>query len=321
MTSTLTGPRGVAGVEPLPHGRTASRLDWALLPPVVRRLVEERFGTTVVDAESAGAGYTPGCAAVLTGADGRRLFVKAASRKAQRAFADAYREEARKLRALPTGLPVTKLLWAHEDDLWVVLAFEHVDGTPPARPWRPDELTAALDTLERLGQSLTPPPLVLGTFAEEFADFVDGWDHVRATRPEWPHLEEAAALAAGYAAWTAGNTLVHTDARDDNFLLTSRGAVLCDWNWPVVGAAWIDTVCLLVSASGDGLDADALLAERRLTRTVDPEAVDALLALLCGYFLARRDDPVPHSSPYLRRHQDWYAEATWAWLAGRRGWS
>jgi hypothetical protein len=29
---------------------------------------------------------------------------------------------------------------------------------------------------------------------------------------------------------------------------------------------------------------------------------------------------VPHSSPYLRIHQDWYAEVTWSWLAQRRGW-
>jgi hypothetical protein len=113
---------------------------------------------------------------------------------------------------------------------------------------------------------------------------------------------------------------VHTDARDDNFLLTGGSAYLCDWNWPVMGAAWIDTVCLLMTAAGDGLDADAVLAERALTRKVDPEDVDSLLALLCGYFLERRDEPVPHSSPYLRVHQDWCAEASWAWLARRRGW-
>jgi hypothetical protein len=30
---------------------------------------------------------------------------------------------------------------------------------------------------------------------------------------------------------------------------------------------------------------------------------------------------VPNSSPYLRRHQSWYAEASWAWLARRRSWT
>lgn len=317
----VTGPRDLTALAPIPYGATARRLDWLLLPPMVRRLVEDRFGTKVVEAVSADAGFTPGCASVLTGADGRRLFLKAASKKAQRPFAAAYREEIRKLRGLPPGLPVPTLLWSHEDDLWVLLALEYVDGHGPARPWRRDELDASLDTLEVLAQALTPPPLPLDTFAHEFADFLGCWDHVRATAPDWPHLEEAAALAAGYQRATAGDTVVHTDARDDNFVLTPGRAYLCDWNWPVVGAAWIDTVCLLMTAFGDGLDADALLAERPLTRDVDPADVDCVLALFCGYFLQRRDEPTPHSSPYLRRHQDWCAEVTWAWLARRRGWA
>jgi aminoglycoside phosphotransferase (APT) family kinase protein len=318
---TVTGPRDLTTLEPIPHGRTAQRLDWLLLPPMTRRLVEDRFGTKVVDATSAGAGFTPGCASVLTGADGRTMFLKAASKKAQRPFADAYREEIRTLRGLPSGLPIPQLLWSHEDDLWVLLAMEHVDGHNPARPWRRDELDASLDTLEVLAQTLTPPPLRLDTFAHDFADCLEGWDHVRATAPDWPHMEEAAGLAALFETATAGNTVVHTDARDDNFLLTPGGAYLCDWNWPVVGAAWIDTVCLLMTAFGDGVDADAVLAERNLTRHVDPAHVDTLLALLSGYFLQRRDAPVPHSSPHLRRHQDWCAEVSWAWLAQRRGWT
>ncbi len=315
------GPRGLSAVEPVPHGRTARRLEWPLLPPTVRRLVEGRFGTRVVRARSAGAGFTPGLAAVLTGADGRQLFLKAASRKAQRPFAEAYAEEARKLRALPRGVAVPRLLWAEEDDLWVVLALEYVEGANPVRPWAPDELERCLDTLESLAERLTPPPMPLRTFAEDFADEPACWDHVRRTAPGWPHLEEAATLAGRFAPLTAGSTLVHTDARDDNFVLAGERAYLCDWNWPVVGAAWIDTVCLLMTASGDGLDADELLARRRLTRAVDPESIDSLLALICGFFLQRRDQPVPHSSPHLRHHQDWCAEATWAWLARRRGWS
>jgi aminoglycoside phosphotransferase (APT) family kinase protein len=318
---TLAGPRDPATLEPLPHGRTARRLDWLLLPPEVRRLVEDRFGTTVVEAHSADAGFTPGCASVLVGANGRRIFLKAASRKAQRPFADAYAQEIRTLRQLPSGLPVPRLLWSHQDDLWVVLALDHVAGSNPVRPWDPAELERCLDTLQLIGQTLTPPPMPLATFAEDFADFLDGWDHVRRTQPDWPHLEDAVALASRYERATAGNTLVHSDAREDNFLLATTGrAMLCDWNFPVVGAAWIDTVCLLMTAYGDGVDADAVLARRPLTRNVDPEHVDTLLALLCGYFLERRDQPAPYSSPFLRRHQDWCAHASWAWLAARRGW-
>jgi hypothetical protein len=315
-------PENLSTVPQVPHGHTARRPDWLLLPPAVRRLVEGKLGSEVVHAESMGSGFTPGLASVLTGEDGRRLFLKAASKKAQQAFADSYRQEARKLRSLPPGLPVPRLLWSHEDDLWVLLGLEYVQGDPPDRPWRRPQLDPCLDTLEVLADTLRPAPMPLASFAEEFADCLTGWEHLRQASPDWPHLEEAAALAALFPDVTAGDTLVHTDARDDNFLLPGDGsALLCDWNWPVLGASWLDTVLLLISAYGDGLDADAILAERRLTKDVDPEHVDVLLALIAGYFLRNRDLPVPSSSPFIRVHARWYAEVTWAWLAERRGWS
>ncbi len=318
----LTGPRDPGTLPPLPHGATSRRLDWLLLPPALRRMVEDRLGSPVVESVSAGSGWTPGCASVLIGERGERVFLKAASKKAQRSFADAYAAEATVLRQLPSPIPVPRLLWSHEDDLWVVLAFEHVEHTNPARPWRRDELDACLDTLEHLAQTLTPPPMRVPSFAREFAGCLDGWAHVRRTAPGWPHLDEAVALAGRFAEATAGSTLVHADVRDDNLLLAPTGrALLCDWDFATVGAAWVDTVCLLIGPAGDGLDADAVLAERALTRTAAPDDVDSLLALLAGYFLERRDAPVPNSSPYLRAHQDWYAEATWAWLARRRGWT
>ena len=60
MPLAARGPQDLSTLEPVPHGRTARRLDWMLLPPMVRRLVEDRFGTTVVEAVSSEAGFTPG---------------------------------------------------------------------------------------------------------------------------------------------------------------------------------------------------------------------------------------------------------------------
>ncbi len=234
------------------------------------------------------AGFTPGLASVLTGADGRRIFLKAASKKAQRPFADAYREEIRKLRSLPSGLPVPRLLWSHEDDLWVVLALEYVDGHNPVRPWRRDELDACLDTLELVAQTLTPPADAAGARSPRSSPTSSTAGSTSGPRyPDWPHLDEAVALASRYATASVGNTLVHTDARDDNFLLTAGRAYLCDWNWPVLGRR-LDRHRLPadVARYGDGLDADAVLAERRLTRTVRPrrhrQPARAVLRLLPG---------------------------------------
>ena len=92
----------------VPHGRTAHRLSWPYLPAYLREVVEQRLGSSVVDAASRDAGFTPGFASVLTGADGSRLFVKAASKQAQADVARAYLDEARKLRAMPPGRPARR---------------------------------------------------------------------------------------------------------------------------------------------------------------------------------------------------------------------
>jgi hypothetical protein len=307
----------------VPVGRTARRVEWAHLPPGVRSAVEAQVGSAVVSADSRTSGFTPGFASVLTCVDGSRHFVKAASTKAQRVFAEAYREEARKLRALPTEAPAARLLWTLDVEDWFALSLEHVDGRQPGRPWTMPDLDASLDALETVADLLTPAPadLDLVPLAVEFATFPAFWDHVRTTRPGLPHLEEAAALAGRQAEVVGGDTLVHTDVRDDNVLVTPDGrAVLCDWNWPCVGAAWVDTLLLLVGPRGDGLDVEAMLATRRLTRDVPADSIDIVLALLVGYFLRQADEPVPPTSPHLRDHQRWQGDVCWDWLAERRGW-
>ena len=120
---------------PVPSGRTARRLEWPFLPPNLRAYIERKCGSPVVEAESQGAGFTPGFASVLTCEDGSRHFVKAASVKAQRIFAESYREEARKLAALPDSCPAPGCCGMLDDD-WVVLGLEYVDGHNPERPWR-----------------------------------------------------------------------------------------------------------------------------------------------------------------------------------------
>lgn len=306
----------------IPHGRTARRLEWPHLPPRIRALVEQRCGSPVVEAASQGAGFTPGFASVLTCADGSRHFVKAASARAQRMFAEAYREEARKLAALPDEAPAPQLLWVHDTgdpDDWVVLGIEHVASRQPERPWRVEDLTACVRMTEQLALTLTPPPA--GLAVDDFATEFDGWPALWADVRR-DHADRAADLAARFREVTAGSTLVHTDVRDDNLMLADDGRVLlCDWNWPVVGAAWLDTLFLLIGPRGDGLDVDAVLAGSPLTRDLDPEAVDVALALVTGYFLRSAALPVPPTSPYLRDAQRWQGEVCWEWLCERRGWA
>ena len=163
MTLTVAARGTRSLLEPVPHGRTARRLDWQLLPPMTRRLVEERFGTTVVKAVSAGAGLHPRLASVLTGADGAQMFLKAASKKAQRPFADAYREEIRKLRGAavaaagpaaavePRGRPVGAARPGVRRRPAPRAALAAAPSSTPA--WTPSSCSP---------QTLTPPPLRAG---------------------------------------------------------------------------------------------------------------------------------------------------------------
>ncbi len=144
------------------------------------------------------------------------------------------------------------------------------------------------------------------------------------TGPDLPglaeHLDEAAALAARFAEVAAGSTVVHTDIRDDNLLLTRRrpGAAV---RLELAGRrrAWLDTVFLMIGPRGDGLDVDALLAASPLTRDVPAESIDVVIALVTGYFLMSAAQPVPPTSPYIRDAQRWQGEVCWGWLASAAG--
>lgn len=301
----------------IPHGRTARRLEWSFLPPHIRTEVERRIGAPVTDAVSRTSGFTPGFASVLTCADGSRHFVKAASTIAQRAFADAYREEARKLQMLPDGIPAPRLRWVHDADDWVVLGFEYVDGRAPLRPWVPDELAAASAMAVEIARLLTPAPPGIDRAVDEFARWPGLWAAI-----DHPRAAECQALAARYAEVVEGDTLVHTDIRDDNLLVRSDGSVvMCDWNWPVVGAPWLDSLFLLIGPRGDGLDVETHIASHALLSAVDPDDIDVVLALVLGYFETSAALPAPPTSPYLREAQAWQRDVLRGWIAERRGWA
>ncbi len=147
------------------------------------------------------------------------------------------------------------------------------------------------------------------------------WDRVRPPERLVPHLDAVVELAARSLVCCAGDTAAHLDLRDDNVVVDTEGAAwICDWNWAARSAAWVDLVTLLISARGDGHDADAWLSCHPLTTDVSPDHVDALLAALCGYMWHESAREPAEWSPFLRRHQRWYARVLTDWLADRRGW-
>lgn len=323
---------GSVTLTAIPHGSTANRLLWSHLPPHLRSVIEGRCGSPVVAATSVDAGYSAGMATVLETMDGRRHFVKAASVVAQRQFADSYRNEARNLRALgldgssagsPHAALSPRLRWTVIDPEWVVLGFDHHEHRPVGRPWTSDDLAVALELTERLAQPRDPGSYDRSAFApigSELASWPGAWRLVPTERLGLTHGLEAAALATRFESAAEGEVVTHTDLRGDKILLTDDGPLAIDWAWPVLAAEWVDTVLVLIGAAGAGLDVDTALAAHPLTARVDPERIDAVLALYAGYLLAASLQPSPTYSPYVRSYQRSHGLDCYRWLARRRGW-
>ncbi|MEU9395941.1 phosphotransferase [Streptomyces sp. NPDC048324] len=318
----------------LRYNATAVRPHWQDLPQDVCQLIAQHLGGEVQGGPSTGSGFTSGFAAVLRGTSGPQ-FIKAVNSTDNAVVADCYRREALINQALPAPIPAPRLQWIEEQDGWVVLGIEAVDGGRlPATPWKPDELKATLDAYTITAEALATPPARLQHIGlkpvgadGDFADWRNLARGVTPTNvlPSWMPLDLLDVLAGLESGWreaVAGNAVLHHDLRQDNVLIDTYGtAWICDWNWPCLGASWFDLVLLLATAYADGHDATSLFIQHPTARGVADEQLDATLAALAGFFLTSGGQPPAEWSPHIRQHQTWCGEVTLRWLADRRGWA
>jgi aminoglycoside phosphotransferase (APT) family kinase protein len=335
------GPRGRTGPRRRTRLRgrtgppaTGQRLDWTEAPAWLRAQVEARLGGRVVEAVTQPMGFSPGVAARLRLADGRRAFVKAVGPEPNRDSPDAHRAEARTMAVLPRSAPAPRLLWALDRRGWVALAFEDVDGAHPALPWRPGELRRVLAMLGDLARALTPAPAGLPRIADRLEGSFVGWRRLAAAHAAgdddlacldpWAarHLHRLADLEAGWPEAAEGPTLLHSDLRADNLLLTPTRVAAVDWPWACVGAAWVDLLLLLPSVTMQGgPDPEATFAAHPLAAGADPRAVTTALAALAGYLVFGSRQPSPPGLPGLRAFQLGQGLVALDWLRRRTGWS
>lgn len=307
-----------------------ARPEWPELPQHMRAAAEDWLGEEVVSAASSRGGFSPGVAARLRTSGGRRVFVKAAGPEPNPDTADLHRREAEVVGALPREVPAPRLLWSHDEDGWMLLIFEDVDGRNPEEPWQPQELDLTLDALEELANLLTPSPLPLASVggAGEW-NVVAGGHWARAAR-ELParldgwsarHLEGLVGLEADAPGAAAGDTLLHLDLRADNLLLASDGVKVVDWPHARVGAPWVDLLFFAPSvAMQGGPHPEDLLARYAPARRADPEAVTAVVAAIAGFFTVEGLRPAPPGLPTLRAFQEAQGKEAREWLARRTGW-
>ena len=318
-TSVLAAPA-------VPHGRTARRLAWLHLPATLRAEVEDRLGSPVASSQSQGTGSPPASPRACTPPTGRRLFVKAASKVAQRAVADSYAEEARVLaRLAPYAVPAPELRWTHEDDEWVVLGLEDVGALTPERPWRDDELDRTLGLLTLVAQATTAVRrrprrrAAAGRSRRSPAWPVPG----RSSRPAPP----TTATSARRPRWRPG---CPTCRRRGSCTATPVTTTSC--SAPTAAPCCATGTGRAAGRSGStwstswsrrtatGVDVEPLLADHPLTGEVPAEEIDVWLAAYAGWMRRAGEQPLRASSPFLGVHARWSAEAAWSWLAARRGW-
>jgi aminoglycoside phosphotransferase (APT) family kinase protein len=306
------------------------RVAWQALPAAVRAAVEEICGAPVTEARTQPGGFSPGVAARLRCADGSRYFVKAVSAEANPDSPRFHRREGQNLAALDpvivaSSLPVPRLRGMAELGPWVALVLDDVDGRPPRLPWSDGDLRQVLAALDRLAGMLTPAPIPVRPIAEMYASTFSGWRKLarspaRDRLDPWSraHLDELAALEPAWAAHSAGDTLLHTDVRADNLLLTADGeVVVVDWPHACRGSAFVELVLFAPSVAMQGGPQLAdLLAMSPAGRRAPRQDVAAVLCALAGYFTHQALQPPPPGLPTVRAFQAAQGEVARRWLAG-----
>lgn len=327
---------GMRPIQPPPvsYANTAERPAWATLPADLRDAVAVRLGGPPRSVRIASAGFTRSFAGVVATSDGDRVFVKAASTTDQPHLVDWAIREANILARLPDGLPVPRPRWTVEAAGWVAVGLTAIDGRVPELPWSTTDLDATLRGYAEVAAALAaPPPQLLAMGLPRLADLawhdLAWWREVAAgrhPRPELPadlvdRLPDLVALEALLPGYALTGGLAHGDLRLDNVLIDRSGrAWFCDWTWLCQGPAWFDLASLLLTAYASGLDADGLFAAHPAAVAAGPEALDAALAALSGYYLTGADATPATASPRVRAHRRFTGGLALDWLAERRGW-
>lgn len=301
------------------------RLHWEQLPEQIRAAIEERIGGHVVEAVTQPGGFSPGLAARLRIADGRRVFVKAVSAAANPDTPAMHRREAEVVAALPSEAAVPRLLWTYDEGGWVALGFEDVDGRIPAQPWRDDELSLVIDGLRRLYEVLTPSPIVSETASQAFASLLKGWGEIRgsgAIIDDWStrNIDRLLELEAVAPTLVSGSTLLNFDVRADNILIARDRVFFVDWPWARIGAPFVEWLGFAIPLHMQGGPKPEEFIRRAPMGGAGDEAINAVIASFTGYFLAHSRRPPPPGIPTVRAFQAAQGIIALAWLRERTGW-
>lgn len=292
------------------------------MPPAVRAWAEDLLGDEIVEAVSQAGGFSPGTADIVSTAGGTRAFIKAAGLELNEHTPGIHRDEARISAALPASRVLPRMIGTFDDGDWVALAFDVIDGSPPALPWSRPDIRAVLEACVAL-RAITPPEGLPG-ITEIVEGLRSSWQRLLDSADPLPiELDPTSVEAINRLSHGAhslkGDRLLHIDLRADNVLIRPDGsAVIVDWPWAARGAPWIDPVCLLFNVL---LFDPEYPVEDELRHPAfegsTPGAIDGLLATLCGFFFAQSALPAQKGVETVRGFQRDQAVAILGWLRTR----
>jgi hypothetical protein len=290
------------------------RLPFEKVPASVRAWVERTLGSVVVTAATQQGGFSPGVAARLVTASGRRAFVKAVGTSLNPKTPELFRHEITAVQAIGPLPAAPKLYDVYDDGDWVGLLFEDIEGRLPAHPWEQADADRVLGALEKLTDALDPSPWPDAPLvAVRSHDFLSRWDNVVADNlavPAWMEgrAEEFAELArTGIRALAEGKALAHYDLRADNIILTDDRVVFIDWAHPALAPRWTDTVIL---------HAD-MRASVMLPQLPDDQAITGFIAAVAGGLWWGAAQPAPPGLPTIRGWQREQAIIHLDWVRDR----
>jgi hypothetical protein len=305
------------------------RVAYGDLPDAVRTWVDDALGDPVVEAVTQPGGFSPGAAARLRTATGRRAFVKAVSNEVNPETPGMHRREIAVTGALPAVTPVPRLLSSYDDGTWVGLLLEDVGGRHPLLPWRRDELERVVATIDELADDLTPCPLAdAHDVGEDWRPEFRNWRDASSARPPdglaaWcvRHLERLAELEAGWETAASGDTLLHLDLRADNMLINDDRVWVVDWPWAARGHPLFDLAAFCPSVAMQGGPEPAqVLAMSAVGTAAEPDRLLPLVTAIAGYFVVGALRPPPPGLPTVRAFQAAQGEVALRWLRELTGW-
>ena len=222
--------------------------------PDFRALIRPHAGD-VTEIQPTARGYSSDLTALVKCENGP-IFVKAMRNRRGGRRASILRERL----INPFVQPISPAVrWCAQDDEWIVLGFEVVDGRRSHfDPGSPD-LSTIVELLDRIG-------------GVDLPEVSRGWLETR-----WDRFASDETEAMMFR----GNALLHGDINPSNLLIGDRRSWAVDWSWPTHGAAFIDPACLVVQlvAAGHSADsAESWAARCQAWAGAETKAVDAFAA-------------------------------------------